>query len=186
MRTIIRVTALSALALLLSVTGCATTPHHEYDEQVEFSSLRTFQWLEPQYGDKDVSVSHPVLDSPLLGQRVRRATVAALEEKGYRQVEENPDFYVTYHTAEGEEQRRASYVQLGYGRFSPHFGSSILLDVTPRSFREGTLIIDIVAAGEDELIWRGWRDAYLTQSNFEEERVNKAVRFILSAFPPGA
>lgn len=183
-----RISSLTALAAaLLLVAGCASRPPHEYDSSADFAGLETFQWLEPQYGDEGVSVSHPVLQSPLLGQRVRRATVAALEAKGYRAVEENPDFLVTFHTAESEsQQRHGGYVQLGYGRYSPRWGSAVLLDMTPRTFQEGTLIIDIVDAETEDLIWRGWRDAYLNQRNFQDERINEAVRFVLSAFPPGS
>lgn len=185
-----RTVTLSVVGLLLLVlAGCTTTPRHEFDQKANFAELRTFSWLEPEYANKTVSVSHPVLDSPLLGQRVKRAVVAELEERGYRYVEEDPDFRVTYHTAEGEDERPRSgtYMQLGYGRgHSPFFGSSVLLDLTPRSFREGTLIVDIVDAETEELVWRGWNDAVLTQRNFDQERVNKAVDFILSAFPPGA
>jgi len=177
-----------AALLIATLAGCATTPRHEFDQQANFTELRTFSWLEPEYGDSDVSVSHPVLDSPLLGRRVKRALIGALQERGYQQVDENPDFFVTYHTAEAEQERRSgSYVQLGYGRgVSPFFGTGILLDMTPRSFQEGTLIVDVVNARSDELVWRGWKDSVLTQRNFDQERIDEAVRFILSAFPPGS
>ncbi|HEX6928107.1 MAG TPA: DUF4136 domain-containing protein [Gammaproteobacteria bacterium] len=175
------------LVAMALAAGCAVAPPHEYDDTASFSNLQTFKWLEPTYGDDDVSVSHPVLQSPLLGGRVQSAAKSALEAKGYRAVEEDPDFYITFHTAEGETQRRGStYVQLGYGRYSPYFGSGVLLDLTPRNFREGTLIIDILDGETEELIWRGWADAYLTQRNFDTESVNEAVRYILTAFPPGA
>ena len=175
------------LVLFVALAGCAVGPRHEYDEKVDFSTMRTFAWLEPEYAESEVSVSHPVLDSPLLGQRVERAVVATLQERGFRVAEENPDFLVTYHTAEGEKERQSgSYVSLGYGRgHSPFFGTGILLDMTPRSFKEGTLIVDVVDAETEELIWRGWNDTVLNQRNFDQERVNEAVRFILSAFPPG-
>lgn len=182
-----RITAPGAaiLAMLLAA-GCAMAPPHEFDDAANFANLKTFQWLEPKYGDEDVTVSHPVLQSPLLGQRVQRAATSALAAKGFVPVEENPDFFVTFHTAESEAERHgSSYVQLGYGRFSPYFGTGVLLDLTPRNFKEGTLIIDIVDAESDELIWRGWRDAYLNQRNFDEESVTQAVDYILTAFPPG-
>lgn len=176
---------LLTLAFVL-LAGCATRPPHEFDSAANFTAFKTFKWLEPAYGGEDVTVSHPVLQSPLLGQRVERAAIAALEAKGFRQVEDNPDFLVTFHTAESETERHhGGYVQLGYGRFSPHWGSAVLLDMTPRNFKEGTLIIDIVDASTEDLVWRGWRDAYLTQRNFNEEQVNETVRYILSAFPPG-
>lgn len=189
-----RKSALPLTALLIAMlAGCATGPQHEFDQQANFSELRTFAWLEPKYGDRDVSVSDPVLDSPLLGQRVRQAVVRELQERGYVQVEENPDFFVTYHTAEREEERPGSgaYMSLGYGHgygyygHSPYYGSSVVLDLTPRSFLEGTLIIDIVNARSDELVWRGWNDSVLNQRSFDQQRVNESVDYILTAFPPG-
>lgn len=183
-----RTSLLGLLLLALALTaGCAMAPPHEFDDTANFTNLKTFQWLEPKYGDDGVSVSHPVLESPLLGGRVESAATASLQAKGYRAVEEDPDFYVTFHTAEGESQQRSStYVQLGYGRYSPHFGSGVLLDLTPRNFQEGTLIIDIIDGDTEELIWRGWQDAYLTQRNFDSESIKKAVDYIFTAFPPGA
>lgn len=176
-----------AALLIATLAGCATGPRHEFDERADFSQMQTFSWLEPEYGDRDVSVSDPVLDSPLLGRRVKNALMDTLQERGYRYVEEDPDFFVTYHTAEAEQERRSgSYMSLGYGHGrSPFFGTGVLLDMTPRSFREGTLIIDVVDAETDELVWRGWNDAVLNQRNFDQERVNETVRFILGAFPPG-
>lgn len=172
---------------LALVAGCATRPPHEFDEAADFTALRTFQWLEPEYGDEGVAVSDPVLESPLLGRRVERAAVAALQAKGFELVTENPDFLVTFHTAEGERERRpASYLSIGYGRYSPRWGSSVILDMTPRTFPEGTLIIDVVDAQSGELVWRGWRDAYLTQRNFQQDRINDAVNYIFTAFPPGS
>lgn len=177
-----------AALLMLTLAGCATSPRHEYDSQARFSEFRSFSWLAPEHGEREVSVSHPVLDSPLLGQRVRQAATNELQERGFVQVEKNPDFLVTYHTAEKEDQQRSgTYMQLGYG-YRSHasiFGPGVLLDLTPRSFQEGTLIIDIVDARSNELVWRGWNDAVLNQRNFDQERVNEAVDFILSAFPPG-
>lgn len=183
-----RIPAAAFLVLILALlAACASRPPHEFDSSANFTALKTFKWLEPKYGDEGVSLSHPVLESPLLGQRVRRATTMQLEARGYQPVEENPDFLVTFHTAESEsQQRHGGYVQLGYGRYSPHWGSAVLLDMTPRTFQEGTLIIDIVDAETGDLVWRGWRDAYLTQRNFSDERINEAVQYILSAFPPGA
>ena len=179
--------ATSALALMLvTLAGCAATPRHEFDQQANFSELQSFAWLEPEYGKQGVGISDPVLDSPLLGQRVENAVKSVLQERGYRLAEENPDFLVTYHTAVGEKERRSgSYMSLGYGRgHSPFFGTGILLDMTPRSFKEGTLIVDVVDAETEELIWRGWNDTILNQRNFDQQRVNETVRFILGAFPP--
>lgn len=181
-----RYSAFSFLALaLLLLTACASRPPHEFDESASFAQYATFAWLPPTHSKEDVSISHPVLDSPLLAGRVKQAVTSKLREKGFQPVEADPDFFVTYHTAQGEREYRGSYLQLGFGRFGPRLGSAIAVDMWPRSFKEGTLIIDIVDGGTGELVWRGWRDTELTRRNFDAARVHRAVDFILSAFPPG-
>lgn len=177
--------AMAPLAFALLMLGaCASRPPVEYDRQADFSAYRTFQWLDPRHGEGDVSLSHPVLDSPLLTNRVERAVANVLESKGYRQVEENADFMVTYHTAQAEREYRGSYMQLGYGHWGRRWGSGVVVDMWPRTFQEGTLIIDIVDARSGDLVWRGWRDSELTRRNFDQERVSEAVQFVLSEFPP--
>lgn len=176
---------LAGLAVVL-LSACASRPPHEFDRQADFSQLRSFQWLEPEYEKDSVSISHPVLDSPLLGRRVKNAVTGNLEARGYREVEADPDFFVTYHTTQSQQERRrtGSYLQLGYGQFRPRFGTSVVVDMWPRTFNEGTLIIDIVDADSGDLVWRGWRDTELTRRNFDDARVNEAVGYVLSAFPP--
>src|SRR5690606_42108521 len=84
-----RIALLSIGLALVLLAGCAYRPAVEYDAQADFSAYRTFQWLDPRHGEEDVSVSHPVLDSPLLTNRVRQAVANELESRGFRQVEEN-------------------------------------------------------------------------------------------------
>lgn len=182
-----RYSAYSFLALaFLLLAACASRPPYEFDETASFAQYETFAWLAPTHSKEEVSISHPVLDSPLLARRVQQAVTTELQEKGFRQAETDPDFFVTYHTAQAEREYHGSYLQLGYGRFGPRLGSAIAVDMWPRTFEEGTLIIDIVDADTGELVWRGWRDTELTRRNFDAERVGRTVDFILSAFPPGA
>lgn len=171
--------------------GCATTPNVEYDDEVRFSEYRSFAWAPPEQGD----VEDPVLDSGLLDRRVKRAVSSVLTDRGFEEVPpEEADFLVTYHTATRERvtsQNVRVHLTYGYGypyypawygsRYYPHAPYSR----ESRSYREGTLMIDIVDRDEERLIWRGWRSGEVRQSRYTEEQVLAQVRSILSDFPPG-
>jgi hypothetical protein len=183
------------LATVLSVVwllGCAATPNVEYDRDVRFGDYRTFAWAPPERDE----VEDPVLDSGLLDRRVQRAATAVLSERGFDQVSpEEADFLVTYHTATRERLTSPNVrVHLTYGVGYPYYPAwygSRYYPYAPytsdsRSYREGTLILDIVDRDEERLIWRGWRSGEVRQSRYTEEQVLAQVRSILSDFPPGA
>jgi len=56
-----------------------------------------------------------------------------------------------------------------------------------RQYREGTLILDVVDAGADAVVWRGSAQAQLAGSGeplTRRARIQEAVRRILERFPP--
>lgn len=174
---------LGSLLLGGSLAGCAARPIVEYDRTANFEALDSFAWQEPDYG----KVEDPILDSPLLGKKVREAAVATLQENGFAFLQDAgaADFLVTYHTAE-KERYSGSGLSLGFA--TGYWGrSSVIYTVSPgrQSYEEGMLIIDIVNADTGNLVWRGWRGVRLSQENFNAGNVREQVRLILSAFPPG-
>lgn len=176
---------LTVIFAAILLTGCAARPMVEFDQTTNFSDFENFSWRMPEYG----KVDDPILDSPLLGQKVRDAVVAALQARGFT-FHEQPavspaDFIVTYHTAE-KEKFSDSGLRLGFG--TGYWGrSSIIYSVGAgsSSYEEGILIIDILDADSGDLVWRGWRGMRLNQTNFNDSNVHEQVELILSAFPPG-
>ena len=72
----------------------------------------------------------------------------------------------------------------GYGGGWPA-GSRTVTDV--QSYKEGTLILDVVDGGMDRLVWRGIAQAEVDPSRDpkeRQERIRKAVRDMLTHFPP--
>ena len=54
-------------------------------------------------------------------------------------------------------------------------------------YLQGTLVLDIIDARTNELIWRGWANTVLDHDPEPEEvhmYVNEAVRKMLEEFPP--
>lgn len=174
----------------LALAACAgSRVATDYDGSARFDTLRTFAWLDPVVDD----VEDPVLDSQLLTRKVQRSVADALMQRGYSQTEHavDADFLVTYHTASRERLRdRGGFsIGLGIGRPWRHgYGSMYMGDsYFPRieGYQEGTLIIDILDAGNRDLLWRGWVRNTVDTRNYTDEAIAAAVNEIIAEFPPG-
>jgi len=76
---------LSVLFFIGFTASCATTydVKYDYDRQVNFSDLKTFDWMQtPERAGAN----------SLIVQRVKNAVNAELKAKGLRMTSENPDF----------------------------------------------------------------------------------------------
>ena len=99
---------LAAVAIaLIAAPAQAQKVFIDYDETVDFAALETFSYEEsaqPNLSD----------DDPLMHKYLVGAIVAQLESAGLRQVDSDPDFYITYH-AESETHYSVDTVSMSYG-----------------------------------------------------------------------
>ncbi len=72
--------------------GCAHSVVVDVDEQEDFSSYRTWDWM-PQVKPKVVAMSG---NGSALDARVARLIEASLREQGFERTSDHPDFYLTY------------------------------------------------------------------------------------------
>ena len=139
----------------LIVLGIATGPvfaqkvNIDYAHNFDFDKVKTFQYVDT----KDSNSSNQLMDG-----RIRDAIVRELTEGGLKQVDSNPDLYITYHitTQENTVYNTTSFGYGGWGRgwggWGGGMGSST---TTASSYTEGTLIIDAYEPGEKKMVWRG-------------------------------
>jgi len=149
----IRVLAVAAVLLL---AGCNNV-FIDYDESYDFDSIETFAW----YVSEETSVQ---ASDPFLHSRIVNAIEHYLTLGGIREVESNPDVYVTYHSSTKENLQLNTtsygygypagwgwggyYGRYGYGGFH---GST----TTATTYLTGTLVVDVWDAETKELVWRG-------------------------------
>jgi len=181
----------TVLVLLLSVgllAGCVGMLDvvTDYDTTFDFSRLRTYRWLpgkaaipgrDERYGE-------------LLDNRLRGAIERELASKGYSRADDKPDYVVTSCGAlEDKIEVRVIndyYAGQGYGGYYARGGWT-----TPRAdayqYRLGTLIVDVIDAASNRLVWRGTvegeADLYKDPKK-REARLNEAVQKVLARFPP--
>ncbi len=161
--------ALPLLIMSLALWGCSSiSVNSDYDASTNFAALQTFSWVE----ELEEAPEDARQGNSLVTARIEEAVVRSLSAKGYRRVDVNtsPSMGVSY-------GRRGHYGGMGV--------SASTADV--REYTEGTLMIDIVDPGANQLIWRGTGQSRISESKTPEERtenINEAVEKILAQFPP--
>lgn len=180
----IRIAGLLGLAWVgLFLQSCATMQvGSDFDRSATFSGYHAFSWMVRE---------HHGSQNPLVVQRARDAIQAALTNKGYVAVSETAtaDFVVDFTIGARDRTDVQSYPApydgpyWGYpGWWGPYWGTAV--DV--RTYREGTLSIDIFDAHTHRPVWHGWAKKQLTSSDVEhsEAPIRAAVDSVLSHFPP--
>lgn len=177
-----RATAMMAALLLLA--GCVTTRAPEtrvdYDESVDFSVYRTYGFPKETGTDRGGY-------STLVTSYFKSAMSTALEARGYKYSEENPDLLVNFYmnTRERTETRPSP----GYGYYGYRYG---LYSAWPLydydrtvTYKVGTINIDIVDAEKKQLIWEGVSEGRLSREAMSNPKVtiNAVVTELMSEYP---
>ena len=186
---------LLCLALLWTTAACAPLPQigYDFDRAANFSAYRTYAWLS---GDQEKTGDRRA-DSSAVDMRIRIAVGTQLRLKGYQALPEGtPDFYVAYRIGLKDSSPSISTRYYSDGMAGHAFSHSAdsrstgtpapATKETP-SYLTGSLLIDIIDAGSEKLVWRGTAagevDPGLT-SQQRDERTKAIVHKILSHFPP--
>jgi hypothetical protein len=166
--------AISALALI----GCASTNVGSYVESgANIMPYRTFNWGVAY----SISTGDPRLDSnPFFLERLQADVEKQLAGRGLeRTTSGTPDLLVHYHAS--VKQRldvNSTDRKDGYCRGD---------DCRPYVYEAGTLLLDLVDAHTNRLVWRGWAegavDGMIDNQDWMEKRIDEAVTRILATLP---
>ncbi|HKY70295.1 MAG TPA: DUF4136 domain-containing protein [Nitrospira sp.] len=184
------------LVILWMTVACAPSPKigYDYDRGADFSAYRSYAWLsadQEKTGDRRA-------DSSVVDMRIRIAVGTQLRLKGYHALTDGtPDFYVAYHIGLKDSSPSISTQYYSEGMAGHAFShaadtrsagkSTPAANEAPASYLTGSLLIDIIDAASQKLVWRGSAagevDPSLT-SQQRDERTRVIVQRILSQFPP--
>ncbi len=166
--------------------ACATVSViTDYDPQA-VSSIGAYQryaWLPQPPGGGDTRVNNE-----LVAKRVINAVDEVLATRGYVKVQRDADFLIGWHAIlEGKTDVTTINRSYGYGWGPRRAGRVWSSDTRVREYDEGTLIIDVVDAASNELVWRGAAQGEvkaLASAEERSERIRNTVRKIFDKFPP--
>lgn len=182
-----RITAwLGMLGVLLLLAGCATGPRitSEADPSADFSRYRTFGFYSP-LALEDKGYATPATD------RIKAATRAQMESRGYVYSEQDPDLWVNLNAYMRERTNVSSTPTVDYNYYySYRAGGYVAVpywrDRTDvRQYTEGTLNVDIVDRQRNSLVWEGIAVGRMSRMTAEDraERIDRTVGEIFAEYP---
>jgi len=148
----------AVLVMLIAAPSLAQKVTIDYSRGFDWNGVETFQYVDTEESN--------IKDNQIMADRVSSMIRQELREGGLREVEENPDLYITYHFT-SEERKQLSTTSMGMGGYGgywdgwggwgdpfggPMMGSST---TTEYSYEEGTLVIDAYDSTEKKMVWRG-------------------------------
>ncbi len=167
----------SMLASLFLLTSCATVQvKSDYDTKAVFANYKSFGFYKTGIDKVDIN--------DLDKKRILRAIDKNLAEKGL--VKSNtPDLLINFTTkAEKNVQVAPNYgYGFGWGWWSPFWYGNNFYNTYETI--EGVLVIDLIDAEKNELIWQGIGKAPLADGpEAKTERINEIVTAVLAKYPP--
>ncbi|MEJ8758495.1 DUF4136 domain-containing protein [Pontibacter sp. H259] len=181
------------LVVLLLFSGCTTGPRisSSYSNATNF---RLFQTYALYKAELPTSITSGPAYTPLLDQQLKLAIESELVKAGLRPSEQTPDLLIAYDIILPERQATEPGTTVapgfGYG-YSYWYGYRYRYDVigvpgyqTIKDLPAGTLVIDLIDATTNQLVWRGWHQAELNPTAVNDSDVNKAVANVMSRYPP--
>jgi hypothetical protein len=166
----------------VTLTGCASSMNvSSYVERgLDFTVFRSYAW-----GPADaVPTGDPRLDkNPFFQDHMQGAVEKQLAARGLQQVDTSPDLLIHYHANITE--------RMDVDRLHPPDVYCTVGDCRNglRYYEAGTLVVDVIDARTNRLIWRGWAqenvEPSLEDSDRMERQINEAVSRMLERFPRG-
>jgi len=149
----------------------------DYDRTADFSAYKTF-------GLHYLVTSRTV--SQLNEERIWNSIRSTMSQKGYIEKDRNPDL-VIHAISVVKNKNYLSATSSGYtGLYRPYgyWGGSATTTVQTNQYKEGSLVINVVDAKTNRLIWEGIGNAEFEKTpKNPDEAISNAVTKIMTGFP---
>jgi hypothetical protein len=164
-----------AFAAMLGVSCAAIYIGSFVERGYEFWTVKTFEWAPAEH----LSTGDPRLDNNEVFQRhVKAAIERELIRRGLERVDTGAGDVVVHYHASVTQRIDTGGLDARYEECE---------DCRPSVFDAGTLTIDLVDAGMNQLVWRGWAErsisGVLDRQDLMEQEVDLAVEQILARLP---
>jgi hypothetical protein len=146
---------------------------YNFDRETDFSKFKSYKWVDIK--------SVQQVDS-LTAREIASVIDAELAKKGL--LKTDSDLYIGYQTALSRQTPWMAYHD-GWG-YGPGWGAG-LATLSEASIHAGQLDLDVYAATEKKLVWRGAvSNAVEIKPNLDrsEKKIQKCVEKLLKNYPP--
>jgi len=161
-------------ALLVSAAPAIAGAHSDYTKSFPLATLQTFEFRSQQRISRD-----PLANNSIWAENIQNDIRTGLQSRGLTEVtqQELPDFYVTYYIGLAD---RYNVNAVGLGRVS-WWGWPHAYGVWAVPYTESVLMVEVIDAHTDRLVWRGYDSDALNTAK-PEKTLDKSVNSVVSQF----
>jgi uncharacterized protein DUF4136 len=156
----------------LAVTGTAQQVQFDYDRSANFSSYKTYEWVELKSGRGT---------NQLMDQNIQRAVDGQLAAKGLQRVATGGDLQIDYQAALDREKQFDGWSS------GPRFWGNAR--VTSSTIDIGKLVVSLYDPAKRQLVWRGAAEKTLDVKKDPDKNyqsLEKAMAKLFKNYPPGS
>jgi hypothetical protein len=184
------------LLLLMALVGCSGVKS-EMDKSADLRSFKSFAWKA-----SDIKTGNPLYKGDIVDKAIKENVESELAQKGLSRNDENPDVYIQYHTYSQSTQQPAVSVYgpavsiYGYTPLLPAYTSPLGYSYgygdyayghgfgypPPYIYTQETLIIDLIDAKTNKVIWRGSTERNATDAYHIDKQLAKEVHDIMKKY----
>lgn len=171
--------AVFLLSALVAVSlGAAESVEVRAKDGIDFSGYETYAWTSHEY----LKTDSPLREGGALDTQIRAAADKLIEGQGFRRVErdESPDLMINY-VGMGNDYFHAEGVTKEVAPGVKWIGDPNAHSM--RSYREGTLVFEVVDTRTEEMIWSGWVTELAPTMEKLQAKAEKATRKVFRHFP---
>ncbi len=160
--------------IILSGCGSSYSVFHDVNPSADFSSMKSYMLVYAGQEEIRSDVSRRIIESSIQ---------ELMANRGYQLSSETPDMVLAY-DGRVRQKKEVTVTQdpISYGPRWGYYGWNSY-EYREYEVTEGTLVIDFVAAGTNELLWQGGVSTNIDPVGAKSEQLKKAVRLIFLKFP---
>lgn len=177
---------ISSLIVVGTLASCAPaiTVKHDYDPKVNVRQFSTYRIEADRQRNAD-----PIVGSNLNQRRIADALDQSLKERGYKPVTQGEaDLIVRFFTDARDRQQIQSNNMMGPWGWG-WGGWGMPNQVYSRNYEENRVVINVIDARTNDIVWQGWATGQLNNRNKERDRdqaFRETVAAIMKQFPESA
>ena len=169
-----------ALAVLAASSSAFAATHSDFTKAFPLQTLKTFQFKPQTRISRD-----PLANNDIWSNDLKTAIRTDLSAHGLTEAANGtPDFYIAYYVGL-KDRYDLNAIDYGMPLFRPGrwgwWGWPSGYDAWAVPYTESTVIIDVVDAHTNQLVWRGY-DSETLNTGKPDKTLSKAVEHVLSKF----
>jgi hypothetical protein len=184
------------LLFIIALAGCSGVKT-EMDRTTNISTFKTYSWKAPDIKNDDSLYNNAMIDNT-----IKENIESELAQKGLSRKDQNPDIYVQYHTYTRTTQAPGAvcaympaytsplYGPVGYAGYNYCYSAPYLYNgyafgfgyPAPYFYTQETLIIDLIDAKTNKVVWRGSVDRELSDVTHIDKVFAKEVHAIMKKY----